>query len=210
MLLFFFQRQYGDLLPALARAEGIGKGLHGGQKGLVGKHGRQFAGAEHIGHERRAAELALDVFDVLDHFVAGHGNDGLYIISNDDSLITMGSNAVLNGYVYTPYGAVYIAPSESRYTALNGCMAIESLIVLTTADEIPTGSIGEEIKKWWENLIGGGDATESVDALVKQYENIIFNYVQPPLITDSVLMGGLTDQEVTDFNSVVWEFLGYY
>ena len=141
---------------------------------------------------------------------AGHGNDGLYIISNDDSLITMGSNAVLNGFVYTPYGAVYIAPSESRYIALNGCMAIESLILLNTADELPQGSIFDQIKDRWEELIGGGNVTENVDSLVKQYENIVFNYVQPPLITDSVLMGGLTDQEVTDFNSVVWEFLGYY
>ena len=141
---------------------------------------------------------------------SGYGNDGLYIISNDDSLITMGQNAVLNGYVYTPYGAVYVAPAESSYAALNGCMAIESLILLNTADELPQGSIFDQIKKDWEDLVGGGNVTENVDSLVKQYENIVFNYVQPPLITDSVLMGGLTDQEVTDFNSVVWEFLGYY
>lgn len=141
---------------------------------------------------------------------SGYGYDGLYIISNDDSLITMGQNAVLNGYVYTPYGAVYVAPAESSYTALNGCMAIESLILLNTADELPQGSIFDQIKKDWEDLIGGGNVTENVDSLVKQYENIIFNYVQPPLITDSVQMGGLTDQEVADFNSVVWEFLGYY
>lgn len=141
---------------------------------------------------------------------SGYGNDGLYIISNDDSLITMGQNAVLNGYVYTPYGAVYVAPAESSYTALNGCMAIESLILLNTADELPQGSIFDQIKKDWEDLVGGGNVTENVDSLVKQYENIIFNYVQPPLITDSVQMGGLTDQEVTDFGQVVWEFLGYY
>ena len=136
----------------------------------------------------------------------GHGNDGLYIISNDDSLITMGSNAVLNGFVYTPHGHVFIAPSESSYVALNGCMAIESLIMLSTADE--------QQKSWIEGIIGGSipnfGTSEITDAVIKQYENIIFNYVQPPLITDSVLMGGLTDQEVTDFNSVVWEFLGYY
>ena len=136
----------------------------------------------------------------------GHGNDGLYIISNDDSLITMGSNAVLNGFVYTPHGHVFIAPSESSYVALNGCMAIESLIMLSTADE--------QQKSWIEGIIGGSipnfGTSEITDAVIKQYENIVFNYVQPPLITDSVLMGGLTDQEVTDFNSVVWEFLGYY
>ncbi len=135
----------------------------------------------------------------------GHGNDGLYIISNDDSLITMGSNAVLNGYVYTPHGHVFIAPSESSYVALNGCMAIESLIMLSTADEQQDswlGALGIKIPNY--------GTSEITDAVIKQYENIVFNYVQPPLITDSVLMGGLTDQEVTDFNSVVWEFLGYY
>lgn len=141
---------------------------------------------------------------------SGYGYDGLYIISNDDSLITMGQNAVLNGYVYTPYGAVYVAPAESSYTALNGCMAIESLIVLTTADEVPPGSLGDQIQDWWEDLIGGGNVTENVDSLVKQYENIVFNYVQPPLIVDFDFSYGNTEGEVNDFGQVVWEFLGYY
>lgn len=141
---------------------------------------------------------------------SGYGYDGLYIISNDDSLITMGQNAVLNGYVYTPYGAVYVAPAESSYTALNGCMAIESLIVLTTADEVPPGSLGDQIQDWWEDLIGGGNVTENVDSLVKQYENIVFNYVQPPLIVDFNFSYGNTEGEISDFGKVVWEFLGYY
>lgn len=141
---------------------------------------------------------------------SGYGYDGLYIISNDDSLITMGQNAVLNGYVYTPYGAVYVAPAESSYTALNGCMAIESLIVLSTADEIPPGSLGDQIQDWWEDLIGGGNVTENVDSLVKQYENIVFNYVQPPLIVDFDFSYGNTEGEISDFGQVVWEFLGYY
>ena len=141
---------------------------------------------------------------------SGYGYDGLYIISNDDSLITMGQNAVLNGYVYTPYGAVYVAPAESSYTALNGCMAIESLILLNTADELPQGSIFDEIKDRWEDLIGGGNVTENVDSLVKQYENIVFNYVQPPLIVDFNFSYGNTEGEISDFGQVVWEFLGYY
>ena len=141
---------------------------------------------------------------------SGYGYDGLYIISNDDSLITMGQNAVLNGYVYTPYGAVYVAPAESSYTALNGCMAIESLIVLTTADKLPPGSLGDQIQDWWEDLIGGGNVTENVDSLVKQYENIVFNYVQPPLIVDFNFSYGNTEGEISDFGQVVWEFLGYY
>lgn len=142
---------------------------------------------------------------------SGYGYDGLYIISNDDSLITMGQNAVLNGFVYTPHGAVYVAPAESSYTALNGCMAIESLILLNTADELPQGSIFDQIEDWFrEEFLGGGSTSENVDALVKQYENIIFNYVQPPLITDWVGLGALTSEEVQDFGAVVWEFLGYY
>ena len=130
---------------------------------------------------------------------SGYGNDGLYIVSNDDSLITMGQNAVLNGFVYTPHGQVFIAPAASSYTALNGCMAIESLIMLSTADELQQGGI-------FPNF-----GTEAIiDAVIDQYKNIIFNYVQPPLITDWVGLGALTSEEVQDFGAVVWEFLGYY
>ena len=131
---------------------------------------------------------------------SGYGYDGLYIISNDDSLITMGQNAVLNGFVYTPHGQVFIAPAASSYTALNGCMAIESLIMLSTADELQQSNFG---------LPNFG--TEAIiDAVIDQYKNIIFNYVQPPLITDWVGLGALTSEEVQDFGAVVWEFLGYY
>ena len=130
---------------------------------------------------------------------SGYGNDGLYIVSNDDSLITMGQNAVLNGFVYTPHGQVFIAPAASSYTALNGCMAIESLIMLSTADELQQGGIFPDY------------GTEAIiDAVIDQYKNIIFNYVQPPLITDWVGLGALTSEEVQDFGAVVWEFLGYY
>lgn len=145
---------------------------------------------------------------------SGYGYDGLYIISNDDSLITMGTNAVLNGFVYTPHGQVFIAPAESSYAALNGCMAIESLIMLSDPDEwtetfwdkigglLPEGS---PIRQW---ITGGSEAI--VDAIIKQYENIVFNYVQPPLIVDFDFSYGNTDGEISDFGQVVWEFLGYY
>lgn len=145
---------------------------------------------------------------------SGYGYDGLYIISNDDSLITMGSNAVLNGFVYTPHGQVFIAPAESSYAALNGCMAIESLIMLSDPDEwtktfwdelselLPEGSA---FGHW---ITGGSEAI--VDAIIKQYENIVFNYVQPPLIVDFDFSYGNYEGEVNDFGQVVWEFLGYY
>lgn len=139
---------------------------------------------------------------------AGRGNDGLYIVSNDDALITFGQNAVLNGYLYAPHGHIFFAPSaeHATFTVLNGCMAIESLVMLTTADQSSQSWWDE----FWNNLWGGWDSTDIIDSVIEQYGDLVFNYVQPPLITDSVLMGGLTDQEVTDFNSVVWEFLGYY
>ena len=144
---------------------------------------------------------------------SGYGYDGLYIISNDDSLITMGQNAVLNGFVYTPHGQVFIAPAESSYAALNGCMAIESLIMLSDPDEWTEtfwdklgGLFGDGAFGQW--VTGGSEAI--VDAIIKQYENIVFNYVQPPLIVDFDFSYGNTEGEISDFGQVVWEFLGYY
>ena len=144
---------------------------------------------------------------------SGYGYDGLYIISNDDSLITMGQNAVLNGFVYTPRGQVFIAPAESSYAALNGCMAIESLIMLSDPDEWTEtfwdklgGLFGDGAFGQW--VTGGSEAI--VDAIIKQYENIVFNYVQPPLIVDFNFSYGNTEGEISDFGQVVWEFLGYY
>ena len=133
---------------------------------------------------------------------SGYGYDGLYIISNDDSLITMGQNAVLNGFVYTPHGQVFIAPAASSYTALNGCMAIESLIMLSTADELQQSNFGGNIPHFGTEAI--------IDAVINQYKNIVFNYVQPPLIVDFDFSYGNTVGEVNDFGQVVWEFLGYY
>ena len=145
---------------------------------------------------------------------SGYGYDGLYIISNDDSLITMGSNAVLNGFVYTPHGQVFIAPAESSYAALNGCMAIESLIMLSDPDEW-TKTFWDEVSELLPEgsafghwITGGSEAI--VDAIIKQYENIVFNYVQPPLIVDFDFSYGNYEGEVNDFGQVVWEFLGYY
>ena len=132
---------------------------------------------------------------------SGYGYDGLYIISNDDSLITMGQNAVLNGFVYTPHGQVFIAPAASSYTALNGCMAIESLIMLSTADELQQSNFGGLPNFGTEAII---------DAVINQYKNIVFNYVQPPLIVDFNFSYGNTEGEISDFGQVVWEFLGYY
>ena len=145
---------------------------------------------------------------------AGYGNDGLYIISNDDALITVGYNSTLNTFIYAPHSQVFFAPPQDvdTFTVLNGCMAIESLIMLSDADQQDQtilDEIAEHLPPGLTGIITGG--TQQIeDEIIRQYKPFIFNYVQPPLITDSVLMGGLTEQEVTDFNSVVWEFLGYY
>ncbi len=138
---------------------------------------------------------------------SGYGYDGLYIISNDDSLITMGQNAVLDGFVYTPYGHAFIAPPDTQgsFTALNGCMAIESLIMLSTADE--------QQKTWLETIginFPNFGTSAITDAVINQYKNIVFNYVQPPLIVDFNFSYGNTEGEISDFGQVVWEFLGYY
>lgn len=138
---------------------------------------------------------------------SGYGYDGLYIISNDDSLITMGQNAVLDGFVYTPYGHAFIVPPDTQgsFTALNGCMAIESLIMLSTADEQQKSfleTIGITIPNFGTKAIR--------DAVINQYKNIVFNYVQPPLIVDFDFSYGNYEGEVNDFGQVVWEFLGYY
>ena len=138
---------------------------------------------------------------------SGYGYDGLYIISNDDSLITMGQNAVLDGFVYTPYGHAFIVPPDTQgsFTALNGCMAIESLIMLSTADEQQKSfleKIGITIPSFGTSAI--------TDAVINQYKNIVFNYVQPPLIVDFNFSYGNTEGEIDDFGQVVWEFLGYY
>ena len=165
-------------------------------------------GNYNVDHPTLAVNPYTNVGIVTASSGAGRGNDGLYIVSNDDALITFGQNAVLNGYLYAPHGHIFFAPSaeHATFTVLNGCMAIESLVMLTTADQ----SSQSWWDKFWNDLWGGWDSTDIIDSVIEQYGDLVFNYVQPPLITDSVLMGGLTDQEVTDFNSVVWEFLGYY
>ena len=119
---------------------------------------------------------------------AGRGNDGLYIVSNDDALITFGQNAVLNGYLYAPHGHIFFAPSaeHATFTVLNGCMAIESLVMLTTADQSSQSWWDE----FWNNLWGGWDSTDIIDSVIEQYGDLVFNYVQPPLISPAAAHHG--------------------
>lgn len=138
----------------------------------------------------------------------GYGNDGLYIISNDDALLYMSRDVSLNGFIYMPHGQVYIQTGTTGgNNMLNGCMAIESLVVNTKADE-STISGWDKFVDW---VLGGNwNTDEVVDLTVKQYENVVFNYVMSPLIVDVGFQYGDTMQEITNFGQVVWEFMGYY
>ena len=138
----------------------------------------------------------------------GYGNDGLYIISNDDALLYMSRDVSLNGFIYMPHGQVYIQTGTTGgNNVLNGCMAIESLVVNTKADE-STISGWDKFVDW---ILGGNwNTDEVVDLTVKQYENVVFNYVMSPLIVDVGFQYGDTMQEITNFGQVVWEFMGYY
>lgn len=133
----------------------------------------------------------------------GYSIDGLYIISNDDCLIQFEKDASLTGFVYAPYSHFLLKPGSSGVTnTLNGCMAIESLILIADGDGV------DWFTNWWNNLIWKPD--KIIDALVKQYENSFYDYVMPPLIMDAGFQYGDTAGELTDFNQVVWEFMGYY
>lgn len=133
----------------------------------------------------------------------GYSIDGLYIISNDDCLIQFEKDASLTGFVYAPYSHFLLKPGSSGATnTLNGCMAIESLILIADGDDV------DWFTNWWNNLIWKPD--KIIDALVKQYENSFYDYVMPPLIMDAGFQYGDTAGELTDFNQVVWEFMGYY
>ena len=138
----------------------------------------------------------------------GYGNDGLYIISNDDALLYMSRDVSLNGFIYMPHGQVYIQTGTTGgNNVLNGCMAIESLVVNTKADE-STISGWDKLVDW---ILGGNwNTDEVIDLTVKQYENVVFNYVMSPLIVDVGFQYGDTMDEITNFGQVVWEFMGYY
>lgn len=137
-----------------------------------------------------------------------YGNDGLYVISNDDILIRFAGTTEFNGFVYAPQGHLFVMPgNDGTKNTFNGCMAIESLIILTDAEEAGEDII-QIIIDWWTKITGGGG--ETIDPIVPQYANCVYNYVMPPLIVDAGMSFGGTDEEVVDFGQVVWEFMGFY
>lgn len=139
---------------------------------------------------------------------SNYGNDGLYVISNNDSLIWLGATTEFNGFIYAPLGHVFVAPgTDGNKNTFNGCMAIESFVIINDADEKDT-SLWGSISRWWGNLTWTG--TEVTAKVISQYAKCVYNYVMPPLIVDAGMSYGGTDDEVVDFGQVVWEFMGFY
>ena len=139
---------------------------------------------------------------------AGYTLDGLYIVSNDDSLMYFGKDVSLNGFVYAPYSHLFLEPGSSgTLNTLNGCMAIESLILMSGADS--SDSFWDDIRHWWNDNVAW-DSNDIVDSVVSQYKKSYYDYVMPPLIMDVGFQYGDTVGEIQDFNQVVWEFMGYY
>lgn len=139
---------------------------------------------------------------------SNYGNDGLYVISNNDSLIWLGATTEFNGFVYAPRSQVFVAPgTKDNKNTFNGCMAIESFVIINDADK-QDNSLWEQIQSWWGNLTWTN--SEVTAEVVKQYSKCVYNYVMPPLIVDAGMSYGGTDDEVVDFGQVVWEFMGFY
>ena len=140
----------------------------------------------------------------------GRAYDGLYIVSNDDALIYLGKDASLNAFTYAPHGQLFMEPgSAGGANTMNGCMAIESLILISDADA-DDSTWWDKIEDWWHGETGGQVGEDIEDAVVGQYQESNYHYVQPPLIVDFGFTYGDFDQEIKDYGQVVWAFLGYY
>ena len=140
----------------------------------------------------------------------GRAYDGLYIVSNDDALIYLGKDASLNAFTYAPHGQLFMEPgSAGGANTMNGCMAIESLILISDADE-DDSTWWDKVEDWWHGATGGQVGDDIEDAVVGQYQESNYQYVQPPLIVDFGFTYGDFDQEIDDYGKVVWAFLGYY
>lgn len=140
----------------------------------------------------------------------GRAYDGLYIVSNDDALMYLGKDASLNAFTYAPHGQLFMEPgSAGGANTMNGCMAIESLILISDADA-DDSNWWDKIEDWWHGATGGQVGDDIEDAIVGQYQESNYHYVQPPLIVDFGFSYGDFDQEINDYGQVVWAFLGYY
>ena len=128
----------------------------------------------------------------------GRAYDGLYIVSND------------NAFTYAPHGQLFMEPgSAGGANTMNGCMAIESLVLLSDADADDSTWL-DKIEDWWHGATGGQVGDDIEDAIVGQYQESNYHYVQPPLIVDFGFSYGDIESEIQDYGQVIWAFLGYY
>ena len=140
----------------------------------------------------------------------GRAYDGLYIVSNDDALIYLGKDASLNAFTYAPHGQLFMEPgSAGGANTMNGCMAIESLVLLSDADK-DDSTWWEDFWDWVHGETGGQVGEDIEDAVVGQYKESNYHYVQPPLIVDFGFSYGDIESEIQDYGQVIWAFLGYY
>lgn len=140
----------------------------------------------------------------------GRAYDGLYIVSNDDALIYLGKDASLNAFTYAPHGQLFMEPgSKGGANTMNGCMAIESLILISDADA-DDSSGWDDFVDWVHGLTGGKVGDDIEDTVVGQYKESNYHYVQPPLIVDFGFTYGDIESEIKDYGQVIWAFLGYY
>ena len=140
----------------------------------------------------------------------GRAYDGLYIVSNDDALIYLGKDASLNAFTYAPHGQLFMEPgSAGGANTMNGCMAIESLILISDADA-DDSTWWDKVENWWNSMTGGQVGDDIEDAVVGQYQESNYHYVQPPLIVDFGFSYGDIESEIKDYGQVIWAFLGYY
>lgn len=140
----------------------------------------------------------------------GRAYDGLYIVSNDDALIYLGKDASLNAFTYAPHGQLFMEPgSKGGANTMNGCMAIESLVLLSDADK-DDSTWWEDFWDWVHGETGGQVGDDIEDAVVGQYQESNYQYVQPPLIVDFGFSYGDIESEIKDYGQVIWAFLGYY
>lgn len=140
----------------------------------------------------------------------GRAYDGLYIVSNDDALIYLGKDASLNAFTYAPHGQLFMEPgSKGGANTMNGCMAIESLILISDADA-NNSTLWDDFVNWVHDKTGGQVGDDIEDAVVGQYQESNYHYVQPPLIVDFGFTYGDFGDEIEDYGQVIWAFLGYY
>ena len=88
-------------------------------------------------------------------------------------------------------------------------MAIDSLILISHPDA-DDSTLWDDFVDWVHDKTGGQVGDDIEDAVVGQYQESNYHYVQPPLIVDFGFSYGDIESEIKDYGQVIWAFLGYY